>query len=182
MTHSHLVVCHPENEKMIEKKLSKNCGSCAEGSNNIPKAMHFDNLATEIISSVCLTYCLLAWRRSYAGVRWLLNDFQGEQVASSHVLISFCLESIYWWTHGEDEWGKMVVLHQTIIFHLIFKTLLFFRYIALSYVKQVMVKYQFWVNLGCRTDDNRTQFTGATSRESPSRSCCIKTKVGMGVN
>lgn len=35
---------------MIEQRLSKNCGSRAEGNNNIPKAIHFNNLGTEIIS------------------------------------------------------------------------------------------------------------------------------------
>lgn len=47
-------------------------------------------------------------------------------------------------------------LYQTIsvmIFHLIFKMLLFFRHIALNYVKQ-MVKYRFGVNLVCCTDDS----------------------------
>ena len=53
--------------------------------------------------------------------------------------------------------GEMrLFLYQTIsimIFHLIFKILLFFRYIALNYVKH-MVKYQFGATLVRCTDDN----------------------------
>lgn len=49
----------------------------------IPKVIHFYNLRTEII--YFFLYCLffLFWRRPYAEVRGLLNNFQVEQVARS---------------------------------------------------------------------------------------------------
>lgn len=63
------------------------------------------------------------------------------------------------------------------IFHLIFKILLFFRYIALNYIKQ-MVKYQFGVNLVCCTDDNWTP----SLQVQPAGSPCLHHAVFLRTN
>lgn len=86
-----LVVYHPENGKMIEKKLSQNCGSQAEGNNDIPKATHANNLGTEIIS-FCL-YCLLppglekALCRGQRTFKWLPSGSGGKFSFSSFPFI-----------------------------------------------------------------------------------------------
>ena len=58
-----------------------------KGYRGIPKVIHSNNLYTELIISFYIVYCFLAGRWSHTEVRWLLNNSQMEQVASSPFLL-----------------------------------------------------------------------------------------------